>query len=61
MISGLEGEKLTGHYSSSNLGEADLTGTVKGKESGTIDSATAMSGKMSIAGAVAGAFTAKKT
>jgi hypothetical protein len=27
-----EGEKLTGHYSSSNLGEADLTGTVKGQE-----------------------------
>jgi hypothetical protein len=27
-----EGEKLTGHYSSQNLGEADLTGTVKGRE-----------------------------
>ena len=27
-----EGEKLTGHYSSENLGEADLTGTVKGQE-----------------------------
>jgi len=26
------GEKLTGHYSSTNLGEADLTGTVKGRE-----------------------------
>ena len=25
-----DGEKLTGHYSSSQLGEADLTGTVKG-------------------------------
>lgn len=25
-----EGEKLTGHYSSAVLGEADLTGTVKG-------------------------------
>jgi hypothetical protein len=25
-----DGEKLTGHYSSSYLGEADLTGTVKG-------------------------------
>jgi hypothetical protein len=25
------GEKLTGHYSSTNLGEADLTGTVKGQ------------------------------
>jgi hypothetical protein len=25
-----DGEKLTGHYSSTNLGEADLTGTVKG-------------------------------
>ncbi len=25
-----EGEVLTGHYSSANLGEADLTGTVKG-------------------------------
>jgi hypothetical protein len=25
-----EGEKLTGHYSSATLGEADLTGTVKG-------------------------------
>jgi hypothetical protein len=27
-----DGEKLTGHYSSSNLGEADLTGTVKGPD-----------------------------
>jgi hypothetical protein len=27
-----EGEKLSGHYSSQNLGEADLTGTVKGQE-----------------------------
>ncbi len=25
-----DGEKLTGHYSSQQLGEADLTGTVKG-------------------------------
>jgi hypothetical protein len=27
-----EGEKLTGHYSSQNFGEVDLTGTVKGQE-----------------------------
>jgi hypothetical protein len=27
-----EGEKLTGHYSSQTLGEADLTGTVKGSD-----------------------------
>ena len=27
-----DGEKLTGHYSSATLGEADLTGTVKGCE-----------------------------
>ena len=27
-----DGEKLTGHYSSQTLGEADLTGTVKGNE-----------------------------
>jgi len=27
-----DGEKLTGHYSSATLGEADLTGTVKGSE-----------------------------
>lgn len=27
-----DGEKLTGHYSSSTLGEADLNGTVKGNE-----------------------------
>ena len=27
-----DGEKLSGHYSSQNLGEADLTGTVKGQE-----------------------------
>lgn len=27
-----DGEKLTGHYSSATLGEADLTGTVKGRE-----------------------------
>ena len=26
------GEALTGHYSSTNLGEADLTGTVKGRD-----------------------------
>lgn len=26
-----EGEKLSGHYSSQTLGEADLTGTVKGQ------------------------------
>jgi len=26
-----DGEKLTGHYSSTNLGEADLIGTVKGQ------------------------------
>jgi hypothetical protein len=26
------GADLTGHYSSTNLGEADLTGTVKGKD-----------------------------
>jgi hypothetical protein len=28
------GETLTGHYSSTNLGEADLTGTVKGSDIG---------------------------
>src|SRR6266545_751331 len=27
-----DGEKLTGHYSSASLGEADLTGTVKGQQ-----------------------------
>jgi hypothetical protein len=27
-----DGDKLTGHYSSGNLGEADLTGTVKGTD-----------------------------
>ena len=27
-----DGEKLTGHYSSSTLGEADLNGTVKGND-----------------------------
>ena len=27
-----DGEKLTGHYSSMQLGEADLTGTVKGSD-----------------------------
>ena len=27
-----DGEKITGHYSSMNLGDADLTGTVKGKD-----------------------------
>jgi len=27
-----EGEKLTGHYSSATLGEADITGTVKGND-----------------------------
>jgi len=27
-----DGEKLTGHYSSQTLGEADLTGTVKGTD-----------------------------
>src|SRR5262245_30927693 len=27
-----DGEKLTGHYSSMTLGEADFTGTIKGRE-----------------------------
>ena len=27
-----DGENLTGHYSSANLGEADLTGSVKGRQ-----------------------------
>lgn len=27
-----DGEKLTGHYSSAQLGEAELTGTVKGRD-----------------------------
>jgi hypothetical protein len=27
-----DGEKLTGHYSSANLGEADLSGSVKGQD-----------------------------
>ena len=27
-----EGEQLTGHYASENLGEADLVGTVNGRE-----------------------------
>lgn len=27
-----DGEKLTGHYSGSTLGEAELTGTVKGRQ-----------------------------
>ncbi len=27
-----DGEKLTGHYSSANLGEAELTGTLKGAD-----------------------------
>ncbi|PWT80427.1 MAG: hypothetical protein C5B57_12240 [Blastocatellia bacterium] len=27
-----DGDKLTGHYSSANLGEADFTGTIKGNE-----------------------------
>jgi hypothetical protein len=27
-----DGDKLTGHYSSGQLGEADFTGTVKGKD-----------------------------
>ena len=27
-----DGEKLTGHYSSATLGEADVTGSVKGNE-----------------------------
>ena len=27
-----EGEKITGHYSSMTLGEADFTGTVKGRD-----------------------------
>jgi hypothetical protein len=27
-----DGEKLTGHYSSATLGEADITGTVKGND-----------------------------
>jgi hypothetical protein len=73
-----DGEKLSGHYSSATLGEADLTGTVKGDQiafnfnadiqgtsipvsySGTIESNTAMKGKISITGVGEGTFTGKK-
>jgi hypothetical protein len=66
-----EGEKLTGHYSSSVLGEAELAGSIKGTASvqgnaiavtftGTVDAADAMKGKVSFAGMAEGTFTGKR-
>jgi hypothetical protein len=48
------GEKLTGHYSSMTLGEADLTGTVKGRN--IAFSFTANAQGMEIAVSYAGAI-----
>ncbi len=71
----VDGEKVTGHYSSMTLGEADLTGTLKGSAleftfvaadigpviySGTVESSNAIKGTLDIAGGAAtGTFTAK--
>jgi hypothetical protein len=73
-----DGEKVTGHYSSMTLGEADLTGTLKGNAltfnfnadlqgqavpvtyTATVESATAMKGKIDIGGQATGTFTGKK-
>ena len=70
-----DGEKVTGHYSSMTLGEADLTGTLKGAAlefsfsvpdagdviyKGTVENNNSIKGTLDIAGgAVAGTFTAK--
>jgi len=70
-----DGEKVTGHYSSETLGEADLTGTLKGPAleftfnteafgpviyKGTVESNNAIKGTLDIAGGAAtGTFTAK--
>jgi hypothetical protein len=70
-----EAEKVTGHYSSATLGEADLTGTLKGQAlefkfmapdigpvtyTGTAESSNAIKGTLDIAGMVSGTFTAKR-
>jgi hypothetical protein len=70
-----DGEKITGHYSSMTLGEADLTGTLKGTAlefkftaegigdviyKGTVAGSNSISGTLDIAnGAATGKFTAK--
>jgi len=72
----MDGEKITGHYSSETLGEADLTGTLKGPAlefkfpvpdigevvyKGTVDGSNAIKGTIDIAaGAATGTFTAKR-
>jgi hypothetical protein len=71
-----DGEKVTGHYSSATLGEADLTGILKGPAlefkfvttdfgeviyKGTVESSNAIKGTLDIAGGAAtGTFTAKR-
>jgi hypothetical protein len=59
-----DGEKLTGHYSSETLGEADLTGSVKGTSFevtyvGTIED-SGLKGTLDLAGMAQGTFTAKR-
>jgi hypothetical protein len=70
-----DGEKITGHYSSMTLGEADLTGTLKGSAlefkfvaegigdviyKGTVEGNNSIKGTLDIAnGAATGTFTAK--
>jgi hypothetical protein len=70
-----DGEKLTGHYSSATLGEADLTGSLKGSAltitfptevagevtyKGTVENNNAIKGTLVIAAQEAGTFTAKR-
>jgi len=73
-----DGEKLSGHYSSQTLGEADFTGSVKGQAitfafsvdaqgtaldvvyTGTIESASAMKGKVVLGVLGEGTWTGKR-
>jgi len=59
-----DGEKLTGHYSG-QLGEADVTGTVKGQAisftfTADVEGKDAMKGTVKLAGLGEGTFTGKR-
>jgi len=71
----VDGEKLTGHYSSAVLGEHDLTGEVKGRTftfkittdlvgevtyAGTLQDDDTLKGTVSAGGAGEGTFTAER-
>ncbi len=69
-----DGEKLTGDYSSQVLGDAALTGSVKGQQisfafttngievkyTGTVENKDALKGTVDLGGLASGTFTAKR-